>query len=550
MDNICAERTDRSIRQALDNLPKTLSKTFRRTLEQSKQKGHCYQKNILKILVGANRPLTTAEFQEALSVIPGDITWDPGNLINNIHATLACCGSLVIVDEEERTVRLLHRSVTQFLHNKTSQSAEWHFSEQDANIHMGDITMTYLNYPIFEQRVSTRVVPQVYAERAPERIATHVLKPFGTVGKLASKALKTHRSSNRDIGLTLFEASNSGRSSKPMLENFGLLEYSSENWLIHTCHINDDSPMVHLCKRLLHHPRFSNLPWTRDEESSNASTVDQESGTVLRIPPRIRWAMLHSHSLLFSMELRGRSGIKALCSVVPYLKSLMETNILLKLGSGLCDKLLLITTFFRVAQPTDWLIKMHNCSFERYLQLLKDVDGWGYDTFRWAVGRDFSGDLYDVLEPLVEEAVKNCDPQTVKLLLKKGAKLDAFTFEPPLQSAMRSCFCNPENLLMVSHMLRRAEVTDIATLALPDVFNYLYTFSRFAKMDRTLGLTFDQEPSFVDTLKSERLKMDILLRACERGHDGLVRLLSSSGLIIHDLPGWNAPVAEQRHLDT
>lgn len=63
----------------------------------------------------AQRPLTVDELREALSVLPVDRNCDPSRLLNHIMKVLACCGSLVCLDEEELTLRLVHHSVKQYL---------------------------------------------------------------------------------------------------------------------------------------------------------------------------------------------------------------------------------------------------------------------------------------------------------------------------------------------------------------------------------------------------------------------------------------------------
>ncbi|ETS88175.1 hypothetical protein PFICI_02003 [Pestalotiopsis fici W106-1] len=523
LNTICAQKTDNLIRQALEDLPKTLSETFRRILQNSKQEGHCYQTNILKILVGANRPLTVAEFREALSVTPGNISWDPGNMINNIYATLACCGSLVIIDEEEGTVRLLHQSVTQFLHNKTLESGQWSFSAQSAIAHMGDVTITYLNYGVFDKRVSTGVVPQMYAGRVPEKIVSHVIKPFSTVGrKLAKAAMKSRRLSDRDIGVTLSMASNTRQDSKHMSEKFEFLVYALENWLPHTTHMSDTSLMTPLFRRLLDDPSFSDLPWNKDDRLQNTDTVGWGSATVLHIPRRLRWAILHSHCFLFSMELRGSSGVKALLSVVPYLNAILKIEKGLRLSSQLSDKLLRITTAFRASEPTDWLIQMHGYSIRTYLGLLRNRE---YSTLMWATMRASIYDSYYATQPLLEEAVKHNDVPTVMSLLKKGASLDIYKVEPPLQLAMRSCFYKPENIFMVSCMLRKAGVTNVAQIAFPDIFWFLYIVSVHASHlnENSLG----QRLKFDENEESRGVSMAIIERACERGDFCLFRLIKA-----------------------
>lgn len=66
---------------------------------------------IFKLVAVAYRPLITEELREALSVIPGYTIWNPIWLLNDIYLALACCGSLITVDKEEPTVRLVYYSV-------------------------------------------------------------------------------------------------------------------------------------------------------------------------------------------------------------------------------------------------------------------------------------------------------------------------------------------------------------------------------------------------------------------------------------------------------
>lgn len=477
----------------------------------------------MKILVGANRPLTAAEFREALSVVPGDISWDPGKLINNIYSTVACCGSLVIIDEEERTFRLVHQSVAQFLLAKTAESLEWSFSAKEANSHMGDITVTYLNYGVFDQRVSTAVIPRMYAGETPERIVSQALEPYGIIGKVAMSLLKTQHAANHDIGKTLSKAGNLRQGPKATAETYDLLGYSSTNWLIHTGDISDESSMFPLWRYLLSHPRFGKLPWDTNEESSNAFTVDEGSGIIWGLHPQVRWAISHSHLPLFLTEIRSRSGMKALCSVCPYLTGLMHTNPNIKLASHICDKLLLISTFFQAGEPTDWLLRMHNYSIEQYLMLLRKQENWEYSIFRWAIVRDPFQGLHDSSEPLVEEAVRHSDARTVKILLDRGARLDIHLHEAPLRTAVRSCFSNPENLPMVADMLEVATWADVALVHESDIFVYLHVYTNHSdvfSIDQKLFWGGDGPPHLV--------MEKFLRRACRRGDYKLIKALMSS----------------------
>ncbi|KAF2996539.1 hypothetical protein E8E14_002429 [Neopestalotiopsis sp. 37M] len=507
MDTICAEKTDHLIRRALDNLPKSLSGTFRRILEKSKQEGRCYQEDILKILVGAKRPLTVAEFREALSITPGDISWDPRKVINNIHSTLACCGSIVIIDEDEGTVRLLHQSVVQFLHAAGPDSMEWSFTAHDADTHLGQIIVTYLNYGVFDKRVSTRVIPQVNAGGAAGTILTQTLSPLGTLGrKLSDTVMKRQKPSNRNIGATLFSVPASETTHK----DFHFWVYSSENLLSHTSRMSHaSSATLRLFRRLLlDHPQytswlgnvhpsvesvaldrmtafqsFSKLP-------SRSSHLPYQSDMAPNISPQLQWAISHSHFLSFSIGLHDRVGLSTLLSVVRYLEYLVDSGKQLHVASYMCDKLLRITTLFRSDKATNWMIKMHGYSIEQYLELLRSSSWFGYSTFRWAVTRNCFDNLRMAKEPLIEEAMTQQDLQTVMSLLRRRASLAIYKREPPLQIAMRLAHSNAKYLLLATQMLRTVGGSYPFGLDAPDVDGFLTALLQSANPGKAVEAVF------------------------------------------------------------
>ncbi|RYP15273.1 hypothetical protein DL767_010342 [Monosporascus sp. MG133] len=105
IESLCAAKTDEAIRQALADLPKDLPETFSRILQRSGESGKHYQMRTFELVTAAHRPLTTEELRESLSVVPGHAVWNPARLLNDVYSALACCGSLVTVDEEESTSR-------------------------------------------------------------------------------------------------------------------------------------------------------------------------------------------------------------------------------------------------------------------------------------------------------------------------------------------------------------------------------------------------------------------------------------------------------------
>ncbi|KAJ4264701.1 hypothetical protein NW764_015786 [Fusarium oxysporum] len=197
INSLCLARTDESIRYALADLPRDLPGTFSRILEQSAALGKGDQRQALELITAACRPLTTHELREALGVIPGNPDWNPARMPNDIYAALSCCGSLVIVDEETLSVKLIHHSVKQFLLSGPEGMAGYTFTIQDANKTMAGIVMTYLSYGIFDTQLSHRVFPQVPHGAVPVKVISSVFDS-SSIQKVALRLLKSQKASSID----------------------------------------------------------------------------------------------------------------------------------------------------------------------------------------------------------------------------------------------------------------------------------------------------------------------------------------------------------------
>jgi hypothetical protein len=209
IQSLCAMKTDQAIRDAIADLPKDLSDTFSRILLRSEGLRKSYQRQILELITVARRPLTTEEPREALSVVPRDTIWNLPRLLNDVYSTLTCCGCLLIVDEEELTIRLVHHSVKQFLLSGFKDSTNMAFTIDSAERRMADIIITYLSYGIFETQLSTGVVPQIITGSAPSTIIRSTLDSSSTVRSLALKFLRSKKQPDHshNIAKTLAETS-------------------------------------------------------------------------------------------------------------------------------------------------------------------------------------------------------------------------------------------------------------------------------------------------------------------------------------------------------
>ncbi|KAK5629073.1 hypothetical protein RRF57_004788 [Xylaria bambusicola] len=250
IESLCAAKTDMAIRQALADLPRDLPDTFSRILQKSEALGKSYQEQTLKLIVAARRPLTTDELREALSVVPGDTDWKPAQILNDVYSALACCGSLVIVEEEDSTVRLVHHSVKQFLLGGLRGRPSGIFTLHSAMGTMGGIIVTYLNYGVFDTQLSTRVIPRVMAGTAPSKIIHSTLGGSSNVQKAALRLLRSRKQSDYNIGSVL--ADESRLFNAHSTDQFNFFSYAKSYWFQHIkCILREEQAIHGLLLKLL-----------------------------------------------------------------------------------------------------------------------------------------------------------------------------------------------------------------------------------------------------------------------------------------------------------
>ncbi|KAJ5503640.1 hypothetical protein N7463_006514 [Penicillium fimorum] len=247
IESLCAMESDEEIREALADLPKDLSETFSRTLRPKSQ--NTRQKDIFAILTVAQSPLTLQQLREALCVVPGDLNWNSDRLLNNMHNTLASCGSLVAIDEEELTIHLVHHSVKQFLLGEFKDSIEPLVNVDEAHQMMASIILTYLNYSVFETQISKTVIPQLRTGSLPSEVIFSTLKSSNSVRNMAIKLLKSRKKFGFDIGKVIAETK---LQNHPTEEQFYFQKYAKTFWLYHAVHAFELPEVMHtLLLRLL-----------------------------------------------------------------------------------------------------------------------------------------------------------------------------------------------------------------------------------------------------------------------------------------------------------
>ena len=117
MDSLVSKPTQRSVRQALDTLPKDLDDTYEDAMlriEQQNDDDRRLANQVICWISFAVRPLWVSELRTALAIEPGMGRIDDADLPQEEILTSVCAG-LVVIDRESQVVRLCHYSTEEYL---------------------------------------------------------------------------------------------------------------------------------------------------------------------------------------------------------------------------------------------------------------------------------------------------------------------------------------------------------------------------------------------------------------------------------------------------
>jgi ankyrin repeat protein len=515
IESLCAEKTDKAIRQALKNLPKSLSETFSRILATSLHFAESYQARILKLVTVAKRPLTTEELREALSVNPGDTNWNPAVLLNNLYSTLTCCGSLVIVDEEEMTVRLVHHSVKNFLLRSAKDPSGIPFTIDSADMEMADVIVTYLNYGIFDTQVSSLVVPQIAAASAPSTIIHSILPPSSGVRSLALKLLKSRKQPNCDVGQILSEASEHFQPKS--VNRFPFYDYAKSNWMQHVrCKLRSEPLKYDLLLRLLE-KKVLDLDITDDSGRTFLSLAVENGHTMI-----VRLLLEHG----VRVDSRDSLGQTPLWWAIKAQRATMA-RLLLEKGAD-------IGSVDDVRYPLLTAVRGGNYEIVGLL-LEKGADIGSVDDVRYPLLTAVRGGNYEIVELLLEKgadigslndvrhalltAVKGGSYEIVELLLEKGANIESVNdARHALLTAVKG-----GSYEIVEWLLEKGADPDLERLR--DTLRYPLLIAAKIGHYEILQLLLEKGVDVRDKDKGGRP----LLEAAKNGHYEIVKLLLEKG---------------------
>ncbi|KAK1536005.1 hypothetical protein CPAR01_09547 [Colletotrichum paranaense] len=377
LDAICSEASDYDIKEAIKSLPRDLTATYTRILEKSTARDHeRYHKRIFKFLAAAYKPLTSAQIGEMASVTLGDETYDPSRRINNIDKVLGFCGSLIMVDEEEKTVRFVHHSAKSFCQISVDRTSLWQFTNEEAHNELGGTILTYLNYAIFETQLSTNVVPIFDAGKISTGILRQTFHNSWSPIRLAENFVRAKTAPSRQIGHVIAQ---NIRQLNTIASDHPFLPYAEEFWLLHT--------------------RFTVIPSTRHLWDVLVNKFDLPSLPTLPfvatawahiiVPPELKnypglfWSVQNSHVPMFNhvmkichdnrslrfQSLRLISFLKVFraLSTIPIIERFHATSVSLGIESHMATRLLSMSECFKTHKVSEWLasqIEMSACDYD------------------------------------------------------------------------------------------------------------------------------------------------------------------------------------------
>jgi hypothetical protein len=157
LDYVSSLKSDRAIRNALEDLPSGLDKVYDQVLAQIARKPGYDPEVIRTILIWVSTSyslLTTNEIAEAVSMRPEDKTFDPENVATDPEDLIGLCGSLLrlervglATEDSGPVVGLVHYSAEEYLfseHIANGQLSYFGLDLHETHLHLAKQCLQYL----------------------------------------------------------------------------------------------------------------------------------------------------------------------------------------------------------------------------------------------------------------------------------------------------------------------------------------------------------------------------------------------------------------------
>ena len=258
----------------------------------------------------AKRPLTVMEYQEVLSLAPGQQTLDRGKMPNDITRVVGDCCGLTFIDEEDSTVHYIHHSVKQHLSITNSPQLE-DFDLARIDQHLGFLCMTYLDFTHFKRQLAkTRegshipihpiqlgTLPIRQSSRSARSIALKLLPHTRQLQHL--KAQEIERKTQDVLG----DLESSRLESEIQRREFHFFNYAWNFWVDHTTDLDPDTDHMMwklFCRCVEGNDISASRPWESEQQNNDRTS---------NLPNAIHWLITNWHYALLQYYARCQSHI-------------------------------------------------------------------------------------------------------------------------------------------------------------------------------------------------------------------------------------------------
>jgi hypothetical protein len=235
--------TDEDILNILNNLPKSLPETFEAALKRIPDRR--YEKSIVKLVVAAEEPLTLDELRVALSVVPGNLDWHSSRLPKDGSSIVSICGGgLLEIDEEDFKVRFIHHSAFRHITTPATttdpSTSEFHTTLEDAEHYMGSVCVTYLNFAIFDSRLTVK--KHVKVDPVVDNVVEAAKFTAPHLVRLAHRWRRMQKSpaTKVNIGRLLMDLQAYKLADSTELAK-AFLSYAASHWIEHSSHLEEST---------------------------------------------------------------------------------------------------------------------------------------------------------------------------------------------------------------------------------------------------------------------------------------------------------------------
>jgi ankyrin repeat protein len=251
--DLCDAVSDFGIRETLRNLPDGMAATYARISQKiaRSRTDMTLAGRVFKWIICAKRPLLLTELTEATAFGPTDQFWD-SKKIPSASRLIQACKNLVVFNEEDKTVRLAHHTVQQFLLEPPARDSipDIHFQLSQADAEAGEICVAYLSFSDFERQITIPQPSNVLLASALPGPAAILDRTTSTLGLRNITTGLFKFGQYRRTGSTRYQMLNFdlGKFAKlrkrppPNLrEKYLFLDYAIENWIAHTLNFSEDN---------------------------------------------------------------------------------------------------------------------------------------------------------------------------------------------------------------------------------------------------------------------------------------------------------------------